>query len=147
MKAGINIRPFVQQCLESANEDFEVIVFTASHRCYADVVLDHLDPTGELIHHRLYRESCVVTEGIYIKDLRILQDRRLADIVIVDNAAYSFGYQVDNGIPIISWHNDKNDKELFNLIDYLKVLSKVDDIREVNRKTFRLRSFYEDYLR
>ena len=92
VNAGINIRPFVRKCLERANEDFEVIVFTASHRCYADVVLDHIDPTGELIHHRLYRESCVLMEGIYIKDLRILDNRDLKDIVIVDNAAYSFAY-------------------------------------------------------
>ena len=41
-------------------------------------------------------------------------------MVLVDNAAYSFGYQVDNGIPIISWHDDKNDRELFNLMDYMK---------------------------
>eukprot|EP00362_Geleiidae_sp_MMETSP1317_P002259 CAMPEP_0201281310 /NCGR_PEP_ID=MMETSP1317-20130820/2313_1 /ASSEMBLY_ACC=CAM_ASM_000770 /TAXON_ID=187299 /ORGANISM="Undescribed Undescribed, Strain Undescribed" /LENGTH=74 /DNA_ID=CAMNT_0047590829 /DNA_START=1163 /DNA_END=1387 /DNA_ORIENTATION=+ len=71
----------------------------------------------------------------------------MKDIVIVDNAAYSFGYQIDNGIPIISWHDDKYDRELYNLIDYLKVLIQVDDIREINRRTFHLRTFYEDYLR
>ena len=93
----------------------------------------------------LYRESYVITEGIYIKDLRILANRELKDIIIVDNAAYSFGYQIDNGIPIISWHDDKNDKELLNLVDYLKVLVEEDDIREINRKTFHLNTFYEDY--
>jgi CTD small phosphatase-like protein 2 len=55
-------------------------------------VLDYLDPTHELIEHRLYRESCIDTEeGVYIKDLRIIKNRRLEDIVIVDNAVYSFG--------------------------------------------------------
>jgi hypothetical protein len=29
---------------------------------------------------------------VFIKDLRVLVGRRLKDIVIVDNAAYSFGY-------------------------------------------------------
>ena len=28
---------------------YEVMVFTASHSCYANVVLDHLDPRGEYI--------------------------------------------------------------------------------------------------
>jgi len=147
VNAGINIRPFARECLIEASRIFELIIFTASHRCYADVVLDFLDPTNDLIHHRLYRESCIVTEGIYIKDLRILANRNMKDIVIVDNAAYSFGYQIDNGIPIISWHDDKYDRELYNLIDYLKVLIQVDDIREINRRTFHLRTFYEDYLR
>ena len=29
--AGINIRPYVMECLEEANQHFQVIVFTASH--------------------------------------------------------------------------------------------------------------------
>lgn len=57
VEAGINVRPFAIDCLKAANELFQVIVFTASHKCYADVVLDHIDPTGELIQHRLYRDS------------------------------------------------------------------------------------------
>jgi TFIIF-interacting CTD phosphatase-like protein len=32
---------------------FEVVVFTASLSNYANIVLDMLDPTNELIHHRL----------------------------------------------------------------------------------------------
>ena len=130
--------------LRESNKEYEVIVFTASHKCYADVVLNYLDPTGELIHHRLYRDSCINSEGIFIKDLRIL-NRRLNDTVIVDNAAYSFAYQIDNGIPIISWYDNKNDVELHNLINYLKALARHEDIRELNRKTFKLKSFYEEY--
>ena len=29
--AGINIRPYIMECLEEANKHFQVIVFTASH--------------------------------------------------------------------------------------------------------------------
>ena len=146
VNAGLNIRPFVKECLAEAVKYFEVIVFTASHKCYADVVLDHLDPRHELIHHRLYRENCLVVEGVFMKDLRIIANRRLQDIVIVDNAAYSFGYHLDNGIPIISWHDDPYDKELYNLMDYIKILAQSEDVREVNRQIFHLRTFYEDYI-
>ena len=62
-----------------------------------------------MIQHRLYRDSCVQINGIYIKDLRIIKNWEIENIVIIDNAAYSFGYQLDNGIPIISWKDDKND--------------------------------------
>lgn len=147
IEAGINIRPFAKQCLEEASKHFEVFVFTASHRCYADVVLDHLDPEKELIHQRFYRDNCLVVEGVFIKDLRIFANRRMQDIVIVDNAAYSFGYQLDNGIPIISWHDDPYDKELYNLMDYIKLLAQAHDVREVNQQTFHLRTFYEDYTK
>jgi Dullard-like phosphatase family protein len=146
VKAGINIRPYVLDCLVEANKFFEVIVFTASHRCYADAVLDYIDPTRTLIHHRLYRENCLNIQGVHIKDLRILQNRLLKNLIIVDNAAYSFGYQIDNGIPIIAWYKDRQDKELRNLMDFMKVLSDNEDVREVLRRTFRLNTFYTDYM-
>lgn len=49
LKAGFNIRPFTKECLEMVNKDFEVVVFTASHKWYADVILDYIDPEGTLI--------------------------------------------------------------------------------------------------
>jgi CTD small phosphatase-like protein 2 len=146
VQAGINIRPFALECLREVNKDFEVFVFTASHPCYANVVLDYLDPCKELIQQRFFRDSCINVNGVYIKDLRIFANRNLKDMVIVDNAAYSFAYQLDNGVPIVSWHDDPNDKELFNLMDYVKALAAVDDVRDVNDQTFHLRSFYEDYI-
>lgn len=35
-------------------------------------------------------------EGYYVKDLRIISHRDIKDIVIVDNLAYSFAFQVLN---------------------------------------------------
>jgi len=51
-------------------------------------------------------------------------------MIIVDNAVYSFGYQLDNGIPIIPFYEDKNDEELMHLIFYIDCLAKVPDVRE-----------------
>lgn len=48
-KAGFNIRPKCKELLEAANTNYEVCVFTASMKGYADAFLDYLDPTGELI--------------------------------------------------------------------------------------------------
>lgn len=70
--AGLNFRPYFQECLKKASEMFQVIVFTASHKAYADVVLDMIDPHNEIFEMRLYRDSCIRTQdGVYIKDLRI----------------------------------------------------------------------------
>lgn len=99
--AGVNIRPFVKECLQELSKLYEIVVFTASHSCYANVVLNLLDPFNEFITYRLFREHCVQTrEGIYIKDLRIIANRDIRNVLIVDNATYSFGFQVYNGIPI-----------------------------------------------
>ena len=70
--AGINIRPYIMECLEEANKHFQVIVFTASHQVYADAILDYIDPNHDFITHRLYRQHCFLSdEGYYVKDLRI----------------------------------------------------------------------------
>lgn len=49
VQAGINVRPYAIDCLKKANENYQVVVFTASHKAYADVVLDSLDPDRSLI--------------------------------------------------------------------------------------------------
>jgi len=131
VEAGINVRPWALHCLKEANKYFQVVVFTASHKFYADVVLDYLDPKRELIHHRLYRDHCYSTpDGVFIKDLRIIANRNIKDIVIVDNAVYSFGFQLENGIPIIPFYNNPDDEELKHLVNYIDCLAFFEDIRD-----------------
>mmetsp|Transcript_23755 Transcript_23755/g.32362 ORF Transcript_23755/g.32362 Transcript_23755/m.32362 type:complete len:94 (+) Transcript_23755:564-845(+) len=87
----------------------------------------------------MYRQHCVLTpEGYYIKDLRIIGNRDLKDLVIVDNSVYSFAYQIDNGIPIIPYYNEQSDEEMLHLIFYLKCLANSEDVREQNRNAFEL---------
>ena len=85
-------------------------------------------------------------QGIFIKDLRMIANRDLKDILLVDNASYSFGYQLDNGIPIIPFYNDKNDKELLHLIQYLNWVIDSEDVREQNRKAFQLGELSEQEI-
>ena len=110
VEASINIRPFCRQFLEKMSKLFEVVIFTASHSCYANVILNYLDPFNKLVAHRLFRESCIEKDQVFIKDLRVFSNRDLKNIVIVDNAAHSFAYQLPNGIPIIPFYNNQEDK-------------------------------------
>lgn len=106
-----------------------------------------MDPNNEYIHHRLFRDNCVVTaDGAYVKDLRIFANRDLADLAIIDNACYSFAYQMENGVPIIPFYHNKNDDELLELKEYLMQFIE-RDIRELNRETFKLHLYSgsEDY--
>jgi CTD small phosphatase-like protein 2 len=97
------------------------------------VVLDYIDPQRKLVQHRLFRENCVATEsGVYVKDLRVIANRNLSDMLLVDNAAYSFGFQLDNGIPIIPFYDNKSDMELKFLTNYLKNIYNNRDLREIN---------------
>ena len=91
LTAGVNLRPHVKQCLQECSTKFQIGVFTASNKEYADSVIELIDPERELIQFRLYRENCFKTdEGIFIKDLRVLKNRDLKDVILVDNSVYSF---------------------------------------------------------
>jgi len=80
-------------------------------------------------------------EGVYVKDLRVIANRNMQDMILVDNAAYSFGYQIENGIPIVPFYDNKDDLELKHLIPYLKFLSSAKDPREINKITFKLHMY------
>jgi RNA polymerase II subunit A small phosphatase-like protein len=51
----ISVRPYAKEVLSMLNENFEVIVFTASMKNYADAVIDLLDPLNCIEKKRLYR--------------------------------------------------------------------------------------------
>lgn len=107
------------------------------------MVLNYLDPEGKYISHRLFREHCYHSpEGVHVKDLRVL-NRDLTQTVLVDNAAYSYAFQVSNGIPIIPYYEGKVDFELKALQVYLESLLFCKDVREVNKKTFALERYTE----
>jgi CTD small phosphatase-like protein 2 len=136
---GVNFRPFLHDLLKFASREFEVIIFTASSKKYADSIIDHIDPLKILVHHRLYREHCSEFQGNFIKNLGRLTDRDLKDLVLVDNCLISFCLQLENGIPITSWYEDLNDIQLKLLIDYLKLLQVVPDVRSLNHQFFALK--------
>lgn len=131
-------RPKVREFLRRANQLFEVVLFTASLKEYADCLLKSLDPGRRLLKHRYYRDSCSEINGVYVKDLSAL-GRGLKQVVIVDNSLPAFGYHLDNGILIQSWYEDKEDRALDQLWDFLEgELATAEDVRLVLRRVFSL---------
>jgi len=139
----VRLRPYLFEFLEKIKGKYEVIVFTASQKVYANELLNLIDPEGKYIQHRMYRESCLAVEGNFLKDLNVL-GRDLATCVLVDNSPHAFGYQVDNGIPIESWFDDPQDTELRKLERFCRTLHGVKDLRTVIRKTFQTHRLVEE---
>ena len=123
------------------------MVFTASNSYYADTILDYLDPYKEIFQYRLYREHCVQSDqGYLIKDLRILGNRNLKDIILIDNCSCSFAFQPDNGIPIVPFFDNKNDDELNFLTDFLFDLEDENDVRIKIKEYFNVTMFSKKYF-
>lgn len=51
----------------------------------------------------------------------------------------AFGFQVDNGIPIESWFDDRSDTELLSLLPFLESLVGVEDVWPLIANKFNLR--------
>ena len=62
----------------------------------------------------------------------------MKDVLLVDNAAYSYAYQLDNGVPILPYFEGSNDYELPALQRYLLSLAQEVDIRRASSRIFKL---------
>jgi len=128
------IRPYAQNFLEEMAQYYEVVIFTAGLKEYADFILDRID-TKKSITHRLYRHNTDFKNNVYAKDLSKL-GRDMSKILIVDNNPDNFQYQPENGIYIKSWYNDAHDRALVELAPLLReiVSKKFADVRVALRQ-------------
>ncbi|KCV69606.1 hypothetical protein H696_04025 [Fonticula alba] len=122
LRVYARLRPKLREFLQAMADEpeiFDVVVFTASQAVYADALLDRIDPAGNLVSHRRYRDTCVQVGPLFVKDLRAL-GRPLDRVVLVDNALLSFGYNMDSGVPIRSWYGrDRSDRALHELTELM----------------------------
>ena len=125
------LRPWVSEFLKKVAEKYEVVIFTASVKEYADPVIDFID-NEKVVSSRLFRTECLYYNGFYIKNLSYL-GRDLKKVVIVDNSPISYTFHPYNAVAIRSWYNDKNDRELEEVYNVLMSLSNVEDIPKVIR--------------
>ena len=129
----VKIRPFAREFLQRVATLFEVAVFTASLAPYADQVVNHLDPTRSLVHHRLYRQHCTNVDGSFIKDLSLL-GRSMERVAIVDNSPVAYSFHPEHGIPILSWFDDRGDSELLSLMPMLEHFAATSNIHATTSK-------------
>lgn len=118
-------RPLLNEFLEEMANKFEIGIFTASLREYAEKVVQQIDPEGH-VKWTLYRDSCSQYNGYTVKNLKSLP-RRLDRTILVDDRSTSFMLQRANGIHCLPFGGDPKDTELERLRNFLCDLSRVED--------------------
>ena len=83
--------------------------------------------------------------GVYVKDLQIIDDRDLKDLIIVDNSIISFAFNLANGVPIKAFVGEGNDEELLYMVTFLEEIFSIQDVRGHIEKTFKLKSMMSKY--
>ena len=139
------VRPDAELFIKTVAKFYEVVIFTASISKYASPLLDILDKEKN-IKYRLYRDQCTFINGIYIKDLKKC-NRSLKDLIIVDNSPIAYTFDSDNGLPIKTWLEDPEDKELMKLVPILEFLSKTKDVRKfIDQFVYNNKILYEEAM-
>ena len=127
----LQFRPYISEFLSNIKDFYELIVFTAATKEYADPIIDAIEQKGIKFDHRLYRIHTIIRGNDFVKDLSKL-GRDLGRIIIVDNMEQNYKLQPYNGITIRPfWGKDTNDMALFDLLNILIKIVKMDmDIRD-----------------
>ncbi|ORZ40127.1 NLI interacting factor-like phosphatase-domain-containing protein [Catenaria anguillulae PL171] len=123
---SVLVRSGAVDFLRRVAQCYAVVVYTAGTQPYADAILNVVDPGNKDLSGRLYQDSCA--PSLYSKDLtKVCGD--LSRVIIVDNAAKSFGKQAGNGLLISSWYQNPVDQELERLADFLLLHKNAVDVR------------------
>lgn len=126
-------RPYCDLFLETVGQWYNLVIFTASVKEYADPMIDWLEKDRAYFSQRFYRNHCTLAlEGSreYIKDIS-KADADLGSVILIDNSQISFKGNENNGILIESWVNDQLDSCLLDLIPLLAGLRYVTDVRSI----------------
>lgn len=124
----VRVRPHTYYFLTQMTKIFEVVIFTASILNYAQPLVNKLD-RRRYEYQILSRRQCTLLNNCYYKDLSRL-GRDLKDVIMIDNSPQAYAWQVENGIPILSWFGDPRDNHLKRLVPVLQRLAQVDDVRD-----------------
>lgn len=99
---------------------YEIFIFTASKTEYAEQIANIIDPAKVFIDGIIDRKYCLkMDNNLLVKDLRIIRNRDIDSMLLVDNNSSILGTTISNAVIIKDFEGDREDKELLYLKDYL----------------------------
>ena len=138
----LNKRPYLKEFLNNVSKRFNLILFTASEKSYAEKILRFIDKKNNFFMLKFFRKDCVILPGnLILKNLEFLQNFKEKNLAIIDNSVNHFFKNLNNCIPIVPFFGDVKDMELIYLDNFLKEICKAKDFRKIFKESFGLKNF------
>ena len=135
----INTRPYLENFLKNASKLYNLILFTAADKIYAEKALKIIDEKNEFFILRFFRHHCVyINNSIILKNLHFFRDLDFRNVLIIDNNPEHFFCHLRNVMPIVPFFGEKDDEELLKVNMFLEDVWAFEDFRKVLRKSFHM---------
>ncbi len=123
-------RPGLMKFLQEMGQIYEVVIFGNEDSNFVEEVCQKLDQFDMNIRYKLGKEATRLQKGVYIKDLEFL-NRDLKNVICIDFNPDQVAFNPENAIIIPEFIGDGKDRELVQLIVFLREMAKSDvkDIR------------------
>lgn len=124
-------RPGADQFLKEMQHYYELVVYSDD---VVPVASEVMARWGVPCTGVLHRDLCRRTSKGYVKDLSYL-GRNPDKMILVDHDPVAFSKQPENGILLSPFTGDENDRELYDLMEFLKAAAiSQEDTREYIKK-------------
>lgn len=136
-------RPGLGNFLRRLSSFAEVVLFTAGLEDYASPICDEIEARYGKFAHRLYRPATVHTP-VYpcVKDMALL-GRDLTKCLLVDDTPLAFFHQPDNGVPVLQFRGDIDDRLLPEAVTpLLEELANGKDVRAALSRRFNMQRWF-----
>jgi len=140
---SVNKRPYLDQFMNYAFDNFKVGIFTTSKYVYTKKIMDNLGIDMKNFLFTFDREYCNTKfnnqthERYQIKKLdrvRRALDFPIEKMLIVDDKPETASENYGNLIQIKPFYFDKNDTELLKLISYLEKIKDAENFRNIEKR-------------
>lgn len=152
----IYLRPFLEEFLRKIKEDFLVGVWSSASDDYVKEVVEHIFPKDYPLEFVWGRKRCTYrskrysesfgrylsdyeTPYFYLKRLQKLKRKgfQLERILIVDDSPEKALCNYGNAIYPSAFTGGIDDDELLHLLNYLKTLKDISNVREIEKRGWR----------
>lgn len=142
-------RPYLDEFLLEAERHFDLGIWSSGTNDYVKGIVIRIFPKPGQLKFIWDRSKCIESrkgggwidekEIYYVKDLDKLAEEgfRKEKILIVDDDPRTAEGNVENAIFVKEFTGDQADRELLYLKEYLTTLVNVEDVRKIEKRTWR----------